>query len=89
MMPTVVRNVLRRLCRLGGPSNLLKQNSKFFLQYDADMIKKNAPVKIAVMQCASARGNVEANLHELERCAGLASADGVDLLITPEMYISG
>lgn len=46
-------------------------------------------MRIAVMQRASVRGNIEANLIELDRVASQAAAEGIHLLITPEMYVSG
>jgi predicted amidohydrolase len=48
-----------------------------------------APLKIAVWQAASTRSNLEANLQALDKAAYQARAEGVDLLITPEMYITG
>ncbi|MCU1545160.1 MAG: hypothetical protein JWP30_260 [Homoserinimonas sp.] len=48
-----------------------------------------SPLKIAVWQAASTRSNVEANLEALNKVAAEAKADGVDLLITPEMFITG
>lgn len=50
----------------------------------------NVPgLRVAVWQAASTRSNVEANVRRLDQTAGKAKAEGVDLLITPEMYMTG
>ncbi|MFC5337212.1 carbon-nitrogen hydrolase family protein [Leucobacter denitrificans] len=46
-------------------------------------------LKIAVWQAHSTPGDVEANLQALDAAAGSAAAQGVDLLITPEMFVTG
>lgn len=51
------------------------------------MVNSVEPLRIAVLQRASVRGNVEANLAALDRAASQALQDGVDLLIAPEMYM--
>lgn len=47
------------------------------------------PLLIAAWQAASAPRDVDANLAALDVEAARAAAQGVDLLITPEMFISG
>lgn len=56
---------------------------------DGRMDNRVEPLRIAVLQRASVRGNIEANLAELDRAASQAQRDGVNLLITPEMYVTG
>ena len=46
-------------------------------------------LRIAVLQTAGAPGDVERNLAELRSAARAAVADGVDLLITPELFLTG
>lgn len=47
------------------------------------------PLKIAIWQVASVPSNVPANLAALDRAAAQAKAAGADLLMTPEMFITG
>lgn len=47
------------------------------------------PLKIAGLQTAGTPGEVEANLRELEVAAEEAAGQGAELLITPEMFITG
>lgn len=44
---------------------------------------------VAVWQAASAPSDLEANLRALDAAAGRTSADGIELLIMPEMYLTG
>ena len=44
---------------------------------------------IAGMQCAGTLRDVDANLRELEAAAEEAARNGAELLITPEMFITG
>lgn len=44
---------------------------------------------IAGLQTAGTPGDVEANLHELDVAAASAAADGVELLITTELFVTG
>ncbi|RGE23328.1 carbon-nitrogen hydrolase family protein [Leucobacter sp. wl10] len=46
-------------------------------------------LKIAVWQAASAPADVEVNLAALDSAASAASSRGAELLITPEMYVTG
>lgn len=46
-------------------------------------------LKIAVWQTASVPGDVAANLAALDEAAERAKSNGVELLITPEMYVTG
>jgi len=46
-------------------------------------------VEIACLQSGSVTGDVEANLAALDRAAAEASAHGAELLITPEMFLTG
>ncbi|MGB3770045.1 MAG: carbon-nitrogen hydrolase family protein [Rhodococcus sp. (in: high G+C Gram-positive bacteria)] len=44
---------------------------------------------VAGLQTAGTPGDVDANLAELDRAAAQAHSRGVDLLITPEMFVTG
>ena len=46
-------------------------------------------LRIALWQCESVPDDVEGNLERLEETVVDAAAQGVDLVITPEMYLSG
>ncbi len=46
-------------------------------------------MKVAIYQCQSMPGEVAENLERLSRAADEAAAAGADLLLTPEMYLSG
>ena len=46
-------------------------------------------LRIALWQCVSVADDVEENLERLERATGDAAARGADLMVTPEMYLSG
>ena len=46
-------------------------------------------IQIAVLQTAGVPGDVEKNLAELRATARAAVADGADLLITPELFLTG
>lgn len=46
-------------------------------------------LQIACLQAAGQPGNVEANVDGLDRAAKAAASRGADLLITPELYITG
>jgi predicted amidohydrolase len=46
-------------------------------------------VKIALYQCESMPGAVPENLHRLATAVADASGAGADLLVTPEMFLSG
>jgi 5-aminopentanamidase len=47
------------------------------------------PITIAGLQTPGVLRDVDANLRELERAAEDAAAHGADLLITPEMFVTG
>lgn len=47
------------------------------------------PLRVALLQAASAPGNPEENLRRLDAAAASAAKQGSDLLITPEMFITG
>ncbi len=47
------------------------------------------PLKIAGLQTPGSLGDIEANLVELARAAEEAARNGAELLITPEMFITG
>lgn len=47
------------------------------------------PLSVAVLQAASTPGDPAENLARLDRSAAQASARGADLLITPEMFVTG
>ena len=47
------------------------------------------PLNIAVLQTASAPGDIAANLCRLDGIAEEAAQAGIDLLITPEMFVTG
>ncbi|KQU39538.1 carbon-nitrogen hydrolase family protein [Rhodococcus sp. BP-316] len=44
---------------------------------------------VAGLQTAGSPGDVDANLAELDGAAGAALARGADLLVTPEMFVTG
>ncbi|MGI4896295.1 MAG: carbon-nitrogen hydrolase family protein [Janthinobacterium lividum] len=46
-------------------------------------------MEIACLQTAGTPGDVEANLTSLEVAAASAAAGGADLLVTPEMFVTG
>ena len=46
-------------------------------------------MRIAIYQCEPRPGQVDHNLERLARSAKHASTEGVDLLICPEMYLTG
>ncbi|BCI66853.1 carbon-nitrogen hydrolase family protein [Acetobacter aceti] len=46
-------------------------------------------MRIAGLQTAGTPGDVAANLRELDRAAGEARALGADLLVTPELFVTG
>lgn len=46
-------------------------------------------LQIAVLQTAGTPGDVEKNLAELRAAARSAAANGTDLLITPELFLTG
>ena len=47
------------------------------------------PIKVAGLQTAGTPGDVGANLEELAQAAAEARGSGADLLITPEMFVTG
>ncbi|WP_345752111.1 carbon-nitrogen hydrolase family protein [Microbacterium rhizophilus] len=47
------------------------------------------PLRIAAWQCPSLPGDVGANLARLAETAERAAASGADVLVTPEMYVTG
>lgn len=47
------------------------------------------PLRIGVWQTVSIPGDVDANLAALDEAAGEASRDGIELLVTPEMFVTG
>lgn len=47
------------------------------------------PIRIAVLQTRGTPGDADANLAELARAAGEASGNDADLLVTPEMFVTG
>ncbi len=49
----------------------------------------NSSLRIAVLQSAGIEGDVEGNLRALAAAAGRARSLGADLLITPEMFVTG
>lgn len=49
----------------------------------------SAPLRIAVLQSDGLEGDVAGNLRALTDAAGRARAQGADLLITPEMFVTG
>ncbi|MDP9044950.1 MAG: carbon-nitrogen hydrolase family protein [Pseudomonadota bacterium] len=46
-------------------------------------------MKIALWQCEQKSGDVAGNLRRLERAAREAATAGADLLVTPEMFLTG
>ena len=46
-------------------------------------------MEIACLQTAGTPGDVEANLAALHEAAARAAADGAELLVTPEMFLTG
>ncbi|MBK0422087.1 carbon-nitrogen hydrolase family protein [Leucobacter sp. CSA2] len=50
---------------------------------------ETAPLRVTLLQAASAPGEPEENLRRLDAHAGAAAGKGSDLLITPEMFITG
>lgn len=46
-------------------------------------------LRIALWQCVSVADDVEGNLERLERAAVDAAGGGADLVVTPEMYLTG
>ena len=46
-------------------------------------------LRLALLQCESLPGDVSANLHRLDEACRDAAASGVDVLVTPEMYLTG
>ncbi|MFW6691029.1 carbon-nitrogen hydrolase family protein [Streptomyces sp. MAR4 CNX-425] len=46
-------------------------------------------MKIAGLQTAGTPGDVDANLHELDAAARRARGRGAELLVTPEMFVTG
>lgn len=49
----------------------------------------SAPLRIAVLQSAGLEGDVAGNLRALADAAHCARAQGADLLVTPEMFVTG
>jgi predicted amidohydrolase len=47
------------------------------------------PIKVAGLQTTGTLGDVRANLQELTEAAEEAAGNGADLLITPEMFVTG
>ena len=47
------------------------------------------PVRIALAQLNSHLGNVEANIDRLAKARETAAGQGADMIVTPEMYLSG
>lgn len=47
------------------------------------------PLTLALLQCPSQPGDVAANLERLQQAARQARAQGADLLLLPEMYLTG
>lgn len=54
-----------------------------------DQPSRTAPTRIAVWQTPGEPGDVEENLAELSRAAQRASEGGAELLLTPEMFVTG
>lgn len=48
-----------------------------------------AAIRIAVLQTRGTPGDAEANLAELGRVAAEARSNGAELLVTPEMFVTG
>lgn len=46
-------------------------------------------LRLALLQCESLPGDVAGNLHRLERACEDAAASGAQLLVTPEMFLTG
>ncbi|NHN91165.1 carbon-nitrogen hydrolase family protein [Acetobacter sicerae] len=46
-------------------------------------------MRVAGLQTAGTPGDVDANLRELDRAAGEARTRGADLLVTPELFVTG
>ena len=46
-------------------------------------------MRIAIYQCEPRPGQVDRNLERPARIAKQASTEGVDLLVCPEMYLTG
>ncbi|AQS84306.1 MAG: carbon-nitrogen hydrolase family protein [Acetobacter aceti] len=46
-------------------------------------------MRVAGLQTAGTPGDVDANLRELDRVAGEARSQGADLLVTPELFVTG
>jgi 5-aminopentanamidase len=47
------------------------------------------PLTLAVLQCPSLAQQVDANLQRLDEAAARAGAAGAQLLLTPEMFLTG
>lgn len=47
------------------------------------------PLRIAAWQCASRPGDVAGNLARLDAATARAAAAGADVLVTPEMFVTG
>lgn len=47
------------------------------------------PLRVAVWQCASLPGDVAGNLARLADAASRAASAGADVLVTPEMFVTG
>ncbi|WP_031470263.1 carbon-nitrogen hydrolase family protein [Sciscionella sediminilitoris] len=45
--------------------------------------------RLACLQTAGSPGDPEANLAELDECAARAAGSGADLLVTPELFLTG
>ncbi len=46
-------------------------------------------LRLALLQCESLAGDVSANLHRLDAACRDAAASGADVLVTPEMFLTG
>ncbi|NHN88030.1 carbon-nitrogen hydrolase family protein [Acetobacter conturbans] len=46
-------------------------------------------MRVAGLQTAGTPGDIEANLRELDRAAEQAKGQGADLLVTPELFVTG
>lgn len=51
--------------------------------------ESKSPVRIAVLQDASVLGDVDANVGTIRRAASAAVTAGAELLVTPEMFVTG
>lgn len=51
--------------------------------------RRAVAMRVAGLQTAGTPGDIEANLRELDRAAEQAKGQGADLLVTPELFVTG